>query len=45
MFGLVLTLAVVGANSLVVSDVPPKAVVVGVPARVVARSGSAALIG
>jgi serine O-acetyltransferase len=37
--------AVVGANSLVVADVPARAVVVGVPARVVARSGSAALIG
>lgn len=37
--------AVVGSNSLVVADVPPKGVAVGVPARVVARSGSAALIG
>jgi serine O-acetyltransferase len=37
--------AVIGANSLVVADVPPQAVVVGVPARVVATTGSAALIG
>lgn len=37
--------AVIGANSLVVADVPENAVVVGVPARVVALTGSAALIG
>jgi serine O-acetyltransferase len=37
--------AVIGANSLVVSNVPEKGVAVGVPARVVALSGSAALIG
>jgi serine O-acetyltransferase len=30
----------VGANSLVVRDVPPRAVVVGVPARLVSRNGS-----
>jgi serine O-acetyltransferase len=37
--------AVIGANSLVVSNVPERGVAVGVPARVVALSGSAALIG
>lgn len=37
--------AVIGANSLVVSDVPERGVMVGVPARLVSRSGSAALIG
>ncbi len=37
--------AVVGANSLVVTNVPEKGVAVGVPARVVALSGSGALIG
>jgi serine O-acetyltransferase len=37
--------AVIGANSLVVSSVPERGVAVGVPARVVALSGSAALIG
>lgn len=37
--------AVIGANSLVVSNVPERGVAVGVPARVVARSGSGALIG
>src|SRR5512142_666569 len=37
--------AVIGANSLVVSDVPARGVAVGVPARVVARTGSAALMG
>jgi serine O-acetyltransferase len=37
--------AVVGANSLVVSNVPEKGVAVGVPARIVAFSGSGALIG
>jgi serine O-acetyltransferase len=37
--------AVVGANSLVVSNVPEKGVAVGVPARVVAYSGSGALMG
>jgi serine O-acetyltransferase len=37
--------AVVGANSLVVANVPEKGVAVGVPARVVALSGSGALIG
>lgn len=36
--------AVVGANSLVVSNVPENAVVVGVPAKVVSRSGSASLL-
>lgn len=36
--------AVVGANSLVVSDVPRDGVVVGVPARVVSRTGSASLL-
>lgn len=36
--------AVVGANTLVVADVPPRAVVVGVPARVISYSGSARLI-
>lgn len=33
--------AVVGANSLVTSDVPPHATVLGVPARVVSEAGSA----
>jgi serine O-acetyltransferase len=37
--------AVIGANSLVVTNVPEKGVAVGVPARVVASSGSGALIG
>lgn len=37
--------AVIGANSLVVSNVPERGVAVGVPARVVATSGSGALIG
>ncbi len=37
--------AVIGANSLVVSNVPERGVAVGVPARVVALSGSGALIG
>lgn len=37
--------AVIGANSLVVSDVPERGVAVGVPARVVAHTGSGALIG
>jgi serine O-acetyltransferase len=37
--------AVIGANSLVVSNVPERGVAVGVPARVVALSGSKALIG
>jgi serine O-acetyltransferase len=36
--------AVIGANSLVVSNVPERGVAVGVLARVVALSGSAALI-
>ena len=36
--------AVVGANSLVVVDVPNKAVVVGVPAKILSYSGSAKLI-
>jgi len=36
--------AVVGANSLVATDVPENAVVVGVPARVLGFSGSAALL-
>ncbi len=36
--------AVIGANSLVVSNVPENGVAVGVPARVVALSGSGALI-
>jgi serine O-acetyltransferase len=36
--------AVIGANSLVVSNVPQNGVAVGVPARVVALSGSGALI-
>ena len=36
--------AVVGANSLVVLDVPDKAVVVGVPAKVISYSGSAKLV-
>lgn len=34
----------VGANSLVVRDVPPRGVVVGVPARLVSRSGSFAQV-
>lgn len=34
--------AVVGANSLVVRDVPPRGVVLGVPARLVSRNGSIA---
>jgi serine O-acetyltransferase len=37
--------AVVGANSLVVTNVPERGVAVGVPARVVATSGSDALVG
>ncbi|WP_242394252.1 serine O-acetyltransferase [Anaeromyxobacter oryzisoli] len=37
--------AVVGANSLVVTNVPEQGVAVGVPARIVALSGSGALIG
>ncbi|MGC3997124.1 MAG: hypothetical protein QM767_06220 [Anaeromyxobacter sp.] len=37
--------AVIGANSLVVSHVPERGVAVGVPARVIAFSGSGALIG
>lgn len=37
--------AVIGANSLVVSNVPERGVAVGVPARVVAFSGSDPLIG
>jgi serine O-acetyltransferase len=37
--------AVVGANSLVVSNVPERGVAVGVPAKIVALSGSDALIG
>jgi serine O-acetyltransferase len=37
--------AVVGANSLVVSNVPERGVAVGVPAKLVALSGSDALIG
>jgi serine O-acetyltransferase len=37
--------AVIGANSLAVADVPPRGVAVGVPARLVAQSGSSALIG
>jgi serine O-acetyltransferase len=37
--------AVIGANSLVVSNVPERGVAIGVPARVVARTGSLALIG
>ncbi len=37
--------AVIGANSLVVSNVPERGVAVGVPARIVARTGSSALIG
>jgi serine O-acetyltransferase len=37
--------AVIGANSLVVSNLPDMGVAVGVPARVVARTGSGALIG
>ena len=32
--------AALSANSLVVRDVPPRAVVVGVPARIVSRAGS-----
>jgi serine O-acetyltransferase len=36
--------AVVGANGLVVRDVPPRGVVVGVPARLVSRSGSFAQV-
>lgn len=36
--------AVVGANSLVVSNVPEDGVVVGVPARVVSRTGSSSLL-
>lgn len=34
--------AVIGANSLVVSNVPERGVAIGVPARVVARTGSSA---
>jgi serine O-acetyltransferase len=37
--------AVVGANSLVTSDLPENAVAVGVPARVMAHTGSANLLG
>lgn len=37
--------AVIGANSLVVTNVPERGVAVGVPARVVATSGSDALVG
>lgn len=37
--------AVIGANSLVVSNVPDQGVAVGVPARVVAHTGSSALLG
>jgi serine O-acetyltransferase len=37
--------AVIGANSLVVSNVPERGVAIGVPARVVARTGSSALMG
>jgi serine O-acetyltransferase len=37
--------AVIGANSLAVTNVPEKGVAVGIPARVVATSGSGALIG
>jgi serine O-acetyltransferase len=37
--------AVIGANSLAVADVPARGVAVGVPARLVAQSGSSALIG
>jgi serine O-acetyltransferase len=37
--------AVIGANSLVVSNVPERGVAVGVPAKLVALSGSDALIG
>lgn len=36
--------AVIGANSLVVADVPESGVAVGVPARVVSRTGSGKLI-
>ncbi|WP_370458966.1 serine O-acetyltransferase [Aggregicoccus sp. 17bor-14] len=36
--------AVIGANSLVVANVPPQAVVVGVPARAVSYTGSARLL-
>jgi serine O-acetyltransferase len=36
--------AAVGANSLVVRDVPPRGVVVGVPARLVSRRGSFAQV-
>lgn len=36
--------AAVGANSLVVRDVPPRGVVVGVPARLVSRQGSFAQV-
>jgi serine O-acetyltransferase len=36
--------SVVGANSLVATDVPPKGLVVGVPARLLGYSGSAHLI-
>jgi serine O-acetyltransferase len=36
--------AVIGANSLAVADVPASGVVVGVPARLVAQSGSSALL-
>jgi len=36
--------AVVGANSLLVRDVPPLGVVLGVPARLVSRRGSFAQI-
>lgn len=32
--------AVVGANSLLVRDVPPRGVMIGVPARIVSRNGS-----
>jgi serine O-acetyltransferase len=37
--------AVVGANSLVTSDLPENAVAVGVPARVMALTGSESLLG
>jgi serine O-acetyltransferase len=36
--------SVVGANSLVVSDIPENGVAIGVPARVVSYGGSAKLI-
>ena len=36
--------AVVGANSLVATDVPPSGVAVGVPAKIIAHTGSAHLV-